>query len=325
MRQMNNWNFDAYIKDAKSVAIAGHIRPDGDCIGSCMALYHYIRDNYPTVDLKVYLEEISEKFFYIKAACEAILHEVPENAAPDLFISIDCGDKERLGFAAVLLDKAKNSLNIDHHISNTRFAKVNWVRSDAAAACEILCDIFDEERIGYDTAVALYTGIIHDSGVLKYSNTTKNTLNAAGMLVSKGIPFTDIINDSFYQKTYLQNQILGRALLESVVFYGGKCIFSVISKRDMDFYGVTPADLDGIVNQLLITEGVEVAIFMYELGMQQYKVSLRSDKYIDVNKVVQKFGGGGHVRAAGCTMNGRVHDIINSLSNEVANQMTVKE
>ena len=322
---MNNWNFDAYINNAKSVAIAGHIRPDGDCIGSCMALYHYIRDNYPSVDLKVYLEEISTKFFYIKDASEVILHEVPENEAPDLFISIDCGDKERLGFAAVLLNKAKTSLNIDHHISNTKFAKENWVRSDAAAACEILCDIFDEERIGYDTAVALYTGIIHDSGVLKYSNTTKNTLNAAGMLVNKGIPFTDIINDSFYQKTYLQNQILGRALLESVLFYGGKCIFSVISKREMDFYGVSPADLDGIVNQLLITEGVEVAIFMYELGMQQYKVSLRSNKYIDVNKVVQKFGGGGHVRAAGCTMNGRVHDIINSLSNEVANQMTVKE
>lgn len=322
---MNNWNFDAYINNAKSVAIAGHIRPDGDCIGSCMALYHYIRDNYPSVDLKVYLEEISTKFFYIKDASEVILHEVSENEAPDLFISIDCGDKERLGFAAVLLNKAKTSLNIDHHISNTKFAKENWVRSDAAAACEILCDIFDEERIGYDTAVALYTGIIHDSGVLKYSNTTKNTLNAAGMLVNKGIPFTDIINDSFYQKTYLQNQILGRALLESVLFYGGKCIFSVISKREMDFYGVSPADLDGIVNQLLITEGVEVAIFMYELGMQQYKVSLRSNKYIDVNKVVQKFGGGGHVRAAGCTMNGRVHDIINSLSNEVANQMTVKE
>lgn len=322
---MNNWNLDAFVEDAKLVAIAGHIRPDGDCIGSCMALYHYIKDNYPTVDVKVFLEDISAKFFYIKSAGEVILHEVEDNYEPDLFISIDCGDKERLGFAAVLLERAKNTINIDHHISNTKFAGENWIRPDAAAACEILCDIFEEERIGYDTAVALYTGIIHDSGVLKYSNTTKNTLNAAGMLISKGIPFTDIINDSFYQKTYLQNQILGRALLESVMFYGGKCIFTAISKKDMEFYGVTSADLDGIVNQLLITEGVEVAIFMYELDMQQYKVSLRSNKYIDVNKVAQRFGGGGHVRAAGCTMNGRVHDVINSLSGEIANQMTVKE
>ena len=322
---MNNWNFNAFVENTKEVAIAGHIRPDGDCIGSCMALYHYIKDNYPTVDVRVYLEEISNKFFYIKDADSAIMHEVPTDATPDLFISIDCGDKERLGFAEVLVDRAKNSLNIDHHISNTNFAKENWVRPDAAAACEILCDIFEEDRIGYDTAVALYTGIIHDSGVLKYSNTTKNTLNAAGMLITKGIPFTDIINDSFYQKTYLQNQILGRALLESVMFYDGKCIFTAISRKDMEFYGVTSADLDGIVNQLLITEGVEVAIFLYELDMQQYKVSLRSNKYIDVSKIAQRFSGGGHVRAAGCTMNGRVHDIINSLSGEIANQMTVKE
>ena len=83
--------------------------------------------------------------------------------------------------------------------------------------------------------------------------------------------------------------------------------------------------MDGIVNQLLITEGVEVAIFLYELDMQQYKVSLRSNKYIDVSRIAQRFSGGGHVRAAGCTMNGRVHDIINSLSGEIANQMTVKE
>ncbi len=322
---MNNWNLDAFVENAKEVAIAGHIRPDGDCIGSCMALYHYIKDNYPTVNVRVYLEEISDKFFYIKDADSAIVHEVPADVSPDLFISIDCGDKERLGFAAVLLDRAGNTLNIDHHISNTKFAKENWVRPDAAAACEILCDIFEEDRIGYDTAVALYTGIIHDSGVLKYSNTTKNTLNAAGMLITKGIPFTDIINDSFYQKTYLQNQILGRALLESVMFYDGKCIFTAISRKDMEFYGVTSADLDGIVNQLLITEGVEVAIFLYELDMQQYKVSLRSNKYIDVSKIAQRFGGGGHVRAAGCTMNGRVHDIVNSLSGEIANQMTVKE
>lgn len=319
--RMSSWNFDDFLENIKSVAIAGHIRPDGDCIGSCMGLYHYIKDNYPEVDIRVFLEEISSNFMYIKDVC-VVEHEVTQDYAPDLFISIDCGDRERLGFAGELLDRAADSLNIDHHISNTNFAKENWVRADASAACEILCDIFEEERIGYDTAIALYTGIIHDSGVLKYSNTSRNTLNAAGMLIDKGIPFTDIINDSFYQKTYVQNQILGRALLESIMFYDGKCIFSEISKKDMDFYGVTSADLDGIVNQLLITEGVEVAIFMYETGVQEHKVSMRSNKYIDVRKVAQSFGGGGHIRAAGCTMHGKIHDVINSLSGEIANQMT---
>lgn len=320
---MNNWDLDMMLNEEGTtvVAIAGHVRPDGDCVGSCMALYHYIRDNYPDKKVDVFLEDISSKFYYINKADSIIKHSITDAYKPDLFIAIDSGDKERLGFAACLLERTDNTLNIDHHISNTNFAKLNWVKPDASAACEILCEIFKEEAIGYDTAVALFTGIIHDTGVFKHSNTTRSTFNAAGMLVSKGIPSTDIINDSFFQKTYIQNQILGRALLESVMFYDKKCIFSVVSKKDMDFYGVASADLDGIVNQLVVTEGVELAIFMYEIGVHQYKVSLRSNKYIDVSKIAGQFGGGGHVRAAGCTMHGKVHDVINSISNAIAAQM----
>lgn len=318
---MTDFDFEALILEADSVAIAGHIRPDGDCIGSCMALYHYISDNFPQKTVKVFLEEISPKFFYIDKADSVICHSAEACGQFDLFIAIDCGDRERLGFGEVLFKRAGKTLNIDHHISNTNFAQINVVKPEAAAACEILCGIFKEERIGINTAVALYTGLIHDSGVFKYSNTTQNTLNAAGMLVSKGVPFTDIINDSFYQKTYIQNQILGRALLESVLFYGGKCIFTVVSKKDMEFYGVIPSDLDGIVSHLAITEGVELAIFMYETDLHQYKVSLRSNKWVDVSRVAQRFGGGGHIRAAGCTMHGKVHDVINSLSNEIELQM----
>lgn len=325
MRMNNSWNLDSALVDVKSVAIAGHVRPDGDCIGSCMALYHYITDNYPEVAVNVFLEEIPSKFYYIEKADKVIKHVVTGAYEADLFIAIDCGDKERLGFAGVLMERAKKTLNIDHHISNTNFAETNWVKPDASAACEILCEIMPEERIGYNTAVALFTGIIHDTGVFKHSNTTRATFNAAGMLVSKGIPSTEIINDSFFQKTYIQNQILGRALLESVLFYDKKCIFTVVSQKDMDFYGVSSADLDGIVNQLVITEGVELAIFMYEVGLCQYKVSLRSNKYIDVSKVASQFGGGGHVRAAGCMMHGKVHDVINSISNAITSQMGIDE
>lgn len=319
---MNSWNLDLMLKDVKSVAIAGHVRPDGDCIGSCMALYHYIADNYPEIKINVFLEDIPSKFYYIKHASTVIKNSITPAYEADLFIAIDSGDKERLGFAACLLERAKKSLNIDHHISNTNFADTNWVKADAAAACEILCEIFDEELIGFDTATALFTGIIHDTGVFKHSNTTRSTFNAAGMLVSKGIAASEIINDSFYQKTYIQNQILGRALLESVMFYDKKCIFTVVSLKDMEFFGVASSDLDGIVDQLMITEGIELAIFLYETGFQQYKVSMRSKKYVNVSKVAQTFGGGGHVRAAGCVMNGKVHDIINSISNEIEAWMT---
>jgi len=111
---------------------------------------------------------------------------------------------------------------------------------------------------------------------------------------------------SFYKKTYVQNQILGRALLESVTFLDGKCIFGALRQKDMNFYGVTSADLDGIVDQLRVTEGVECAIFLYETENHVFKVSMRSNHLVDVSKVAAFFGGGGHVRAAGCTMSGSV-------------------
>ena len=119
----------------------------------------------------------------------------------------------------------------------------------------------------------------------------------------------------------MQNQILGRALLESVTFREGKCIFSVVRRKDMEFYGVESSDLDGIVDQMRVTEGVEVAIFLHETENHVYKVSMRSNNYVDVSKVAAYFGGGGHVRAAGCTMSGSVHDVINNLSGHIDRQM----
>ena len=124
-----------------------------------------------------------------------------------------------------------------------------------------------------------------------------------------------------FQKTYLQNQILGRALLESMLLMDGKCIISALRKKDLDFYGVTSEDLDGIVSQLRNTTGVEVAIFLYETAIQEFKVSLRSNGRVDVSRVASYFGGGGHVRAAGCTMQGSVYDVLNNLTLHIEKQL----
>lgn len=161
----------------------------------------------------------------------------------------------------------------------------------------------------------------HDTGVFQYSNTSIRTMEIAGKLMAKGIDFSTIISESFYQKTYVQNQVLGRALLESILFCDGQCIFSVMRKKDMEFYGVTSKDMEGIVEQLRSTAGVECAIFLYEKEFQEFKVSMRSKKKVDVSRVAAYFGGGGHVRAAGCTMNGRIHDVINNLSEHIAKQL----
>lgn len=307
------------LEQTGSVVILGHVRPDGDCLGSTLGLYHYIQTNYPAIRAAVYLEESSPKFGYL-AGYDAILHETDEERY-ELCICLDCGDEERLGSFGVFLANASKSLCLDHHITNTRFCEVNLVSENASSTCEILFEQLDEEKIDKAAAECLYTGLIHDTGVFKYSCTSARTMEIAGKLMAKGIDFGSIIDNSFYKKTYVQNQILGRALLESITFLDGKCIFSALRQSEMEFYGVNGKDMDGIIDQLRLTEGVEVAIFMYQTGPQEFKVSLRSQNAVDVSRIASYFGGGGHVRAAGCTMSGRIHDVVNNLSLHIAKQL----
>ena len=149
-------------------------------------------------------------------------------------------------------------------------------------------------------------------------------MEIAGALMEKGVNAAKIIDDSFYRKTYAQNQILGKALLGSTRILDGRCIFSVVSQKEMEFYGVDTNDLDGIIDQLRITEGVECAIFIYEKAFNEYKVSLRSNDYVDVSKVAGYFGGGGHIHAAGCTMQGHPRDVINNLTGHIEKQMDAR-
>lgn len=307
------------LEQTGSVVILGHVRPDGDCLGSTLGLYHYIQTNYPAVRAAVYLEESSPKFGYL-AGYDAILHETDEERY-ELCICLDCGDEERLGSFGVFLANASKSLCLDHHITNTRFCEVNLVSENASSTCEVLFEQLDDEKIDKAAAECLYTGLIHDTGVFKYSCTSARTMEIAGKLMAKGIDFGSIIDNSFYKKTYVQNQILGRALLESITFLDGKCIFSALRQSEMEFYGVNGKDMDGIIDQLRLTEGVEVAIFMYQTGPQEFKVSLRSQNAVDVSRIASYFGGGGHVRAAGCTMSGRIHDVVNNLSLHIAKQL----
>lgn len=307
------------LEQTGSVVILGHVRPDGDCLGSTLGLYHYIQTNYPAIRAAVYLEESSPKFGYL-AGYDAILHETDEERY-ELCICLDCGDEERLGSFGVFLANALKSLCLDHHITNTRFCEVNLVSENASSTCEVLFEQLDEEKIDKAAAECLYTGLIHDTGVFKYSCTSARTMEIAGKLMAKGIDFGSIIDNSFYKKTYVQNQILGRALLESITFLDGKCIFSALRQSEMEFYGVNGKDMDGIIDQLRLTEGVEVAIFMYQTGPQEFKVSLRSQNAVDVSRIASYFGGGGHVRAAGCTMSGRIHDVVNNLSLHIAKQL----
>lgn len=310
---------ETMIDQAGKIVILGHVNPDGDCVGSCLAVYNYIKEWDSSKAVTVRLERLPSKFSYL-SGFDAIETEAGEETY-DLCICLDSSDEERLGDFKSCFDRSAKTICIDHHITNRGYAQENVIDGHASSACEVVYGQLDESRISKRVAECIYTGIIHDTGVFKYSNTSRKTMEIAGKMMEKGIDFGTIIDGSFYKKTYMQSQILGRALLESITFLDGRCIFSVVRKKDMDFYGVDKSDLDGIVDQLRVIDGIECAIFLYETGIHQFKVSLRSNSIVDVSRIAAYFGGGGHVRAAGCTMSGSVHDVVNNLSAHIAEQL----
>ena len=311
---------DEYLDGVKTVAIGGHVRPDGDCIGSCMGMYLYLKKNYPEIKAEVFLEPIPDEFLFIEDA-DKINHTFKSDIDSfDLFICLDC-EKGRLGDGEKIFDAAKKTINIDHHISNEGTGDVTYIVPTASSACELVYDCINTDKIDKEIAQSIYTGMVTDTGVFKYNSTSPKTYEIAGKLTAYGFDFTWLIDHVFYEKTYLQNQVLGRALLESILLMNGRVIASVVSRQTMDFYGVNGNDLDGIVNQLMFTIGADCAIFMYEDEPMMYRVSLRSNGAIDVSKVAKLLGGGGHVRASGCTINGTQHDAINSITKYIQQQL----
>lgn len=305
--------------NAKRIGISGHIRPDGDCVGSCLALYQYLHKCMPDCTVEVFLEKPAEIFSEIEGFA-LIKSEFPEREAFDVFFALDCG-QERLGDAEKYFVQAKKKINIDHHISNKGDGDINYIKPQVGSASELVYDLIDKEQLDKEMAMAIYIGMIHDTGVFQYSNTTPETLQKAAHLISFGFDFSRLIEETFYQKSYLQSQIMGRALMESIRFMDGRCIVSMLDRKIMEFYQVDTKDLDGIVNQLRNIKGVDCAIFMYESGSLEFKVSLRSNEKVDVAKVAAYFGGGGHMRAAGCTLKGTFHDCVNNLSLHIEEQL----
>lgn len=308
------------LEGVKTAAIAGHVRPDGDCVGSCMGMYLYLKKYYPQIQADVYLEEVRDVFSYIEGI-DQVKNQWPEGAQYDLLLLFDVSSKDRIGVAREALDTAVRTVCVDHHVTNKGLAGINHIEPDASSTCEVLYKLMEPERVTKEIAEPLYTGIVHDTGVFQYSCTSPGTMEIGGRLIAAGIDFTKIIKDSFYTKTYAQNQIMGRTIMESIMLLERRCIVGYVRQKDLKFYGLTPKDLDGIVNQLQNTKGVEVAIFLYETGVQEYKVSMRSNGIVNVARIAAYFGGGGHVLAAGCTMQGSVHDVVNALTYDIEKQL----
>ena len=271
------------------------------------------------MEVELHLEPIPNIFKFL-ANADKIDSSYIEKEPYDLFIALDCGDEKRLGNAVKYFHAAKRTFCVDHHISNQSFADENYIFPHASSASELVFELLDEKKISKEIAECIYVGIIHDTGVFQYSSTSAKTMNIAGKLMDMGIDFTEIVDKTFYTKTYEQNRILGQALVQSKLELGGAVITSVVTKEQMEEFEVLPKHLDGIVSQLRVTKDVEAAVFLYETE-DGYKVSMRSNGGMDVAKVAMEYGGGGHIRAAGVSMEGNADEIIKKILEEMKKQL----
>lgn len=309
-------------KEAKTVIILGHVRPDGDCVGSCLGLYHYLKDNMPWLEMEICLQQFSESFFLLPKADQIVLmNQMDMNQTFDLCISCDASDLQRLGDAVTLFRQARYTICIDHHVTNTGFAQENYIQSDLSSCAEVLGRLMDMEKIGRACAQCLYLGVVHDTGVFKYSNTSYETMCFAGHLMSKGLDHTDIIDRTYFARTKAQTLVCGVAMSRMKTAENGRITYTLITLQDMDECGADQRDLNGIVDQLRIVEGAEAAAFIYEMETGCYKISLRSNHLVDVSAIAAAHGGGGHIRAAGFELRMEYEDIVDLIIKEIKEQL----
>ena len=285
------------IRHHDNIAISGHEFPDGDSIGACLALA--IAINGMGKKVWAVIDDCGEKYKVIPGQQFIYRGDVNE-LNPGLFICVDCPSPDRLGKAAVLLEKTTEVVCIDHHKNDGLFAKYNYIDSDASAACELVFHVLDWMGImSPDTASAIYAGIVYDTGGFLHQNTTPECLDIVSGLISLGIPFTNIYNVMLKERTLNAAKMFG-LVLSRLKLQGGIC-YSYITQQDLISEGATIDDLDQISNELLTTKDAVVSVFVYEKSENFSKASFRS-RDIDVREIAKSFGGGGHERAAGANM-----------------------
>ncbi len=306
----------ALVRDARSIALSGHVRPDGDCVGACLGLWNYLRKTMPQVRVDVYLGTYASSFSFLSGE-ERILH-APSDEAYDLFISLDAAAKDRLDVFLPMFERAGRRVVIDHHETNPGFGEENLIEGGASSTCELLYTLLDENLIDRDCARCLYLGIVHDTGVFKYASTTLRTMTVAGRLLEKmekgDAQF--IIDETFNARSFAQNKAIGVALGSSYLELDGKLIIAAVTKPEREALGLSAQELDGVIDELRITRGTEAAAFFYALEDDVYKVSLRS-QHISVSGLAASHGGGGHEHAAGFDMKGPWQESAKIITKEI--------
>jgi phosphoesterase RecJ-like protein len=297
-----------FINKSSRIAVTSHVVPDGDNIGSSLALCLALK-KLGKAACFVIDDRVPEVYRFLKGADEVITYTSEYKQEFDLIIALDCGDLDRLGGVKQLIGDS-TLINIDHHISNTRFGALNLVEAAASSTAELVYKLIKSMGIFIDKEMAecIYTGIVTDTGMFQYSNTTEETHAIAAELIIAGVEPADIFN-KVYQNSPKEKVLLMKEALKSLEFHYDDRVSCVgITKQQMNSITQEDLDTEGVVNLARDIAGVEVAFFLKEKELGVVKVSLRSKTYVDVCAIAMEFGGGGHTRAAGCTIIGSVEE-----------------
>ena len=310
------------VKNCTRIGLTGHENPDGDCTGACCGLALYLRKVMPEAVVDIYLEPPAENLIRNIPGADTIIYEVTGNEEKyDAFIVLDSAPS-RVGKPLELYNRAGLKINIDHHRTNPGAGDTEcYIDGKASSACELVYNVIDREEIDARIAQALYVGIVTDTGVFQYSNTSESTMWAAGSLMSYGFDHTAVIREVFFERTPKQARVLGTALIKAEPLLDGKLILCCFDKKTMDELGAGRKDLDGISAQLLLTEGADCSVFFHETEPGIWRASMRSLHVTDVSSIAAKHEGGGHLRAAGFTIRTDIHTAIKDITDDIAQQL----
>ncbi len=311
----------AALRGAKRIAIISHTRPDGDTLGANLGLGAALRSLGKTVS-NLCEDVIPAKFCYMEGFSE-FNRVQSENF--DLAVSVDCGDLQRLGSCEEIFSACKKTVNIDHHISNDCYAKLNLIKY-YASTCEIVFEILEVlgVRMTQGIAECLYTGLSTDTGNFMHGNTTSHTLLAAAGL-ARSIPDISKLTTILYKEMSKERLLLLAKALPTVRFYlDNKLAIMTVRTAMLEETGAKSSFTEGFVDYTINVSGVEVGVCLLESGENCFKVSFRS-KTQDVCEIAERFGGGGHKCAAGCRICGFYEDALDKLVREVAIALEARE
>lgn len=288
--------------DAQKIVLCCHISPDGDTLGSALGLMHAL-DKAGKEVIVLVDDDISKGFMFLPGIERCQRPAAGSIINADLFVVVDASSFDRVGIASEVV-KAPVLMNIDHHISNTEFADYLYLDTAAAATGEIMCDLYAEMGWEHDekSALCLYTAISTDCGSFRYSNTTSKTMQRAAKLLDYGV-VPSVISDNLDMRSRATAELLSKVLPSLTFAYDGKVAYIAIPH---ELYN-KDAQTDSFVSYPRYIEGVDVAIMFKAVEENVIRVSMRSSK-TDVSKIALSFGGGGHLKAAGCTVNGSLKE-----------------